>query len=80
MSRAVHNAILIGENSDSSDYEDEVAALNVCVRKEKTFQTRIDYFNLLDEDEFVRRFRLTKSTLDKVLNEIVDQIKNPTNR
>ncbi|CAI6361194.1 unnamed protein product [Macrosiphum euphorbiae] len=80
MSRAVYNALLITEDSDSSDFEEEMSAFNVCVRKIKTFNPRIDYFNLLDENEFIRRFRLKKSTFDKVLNEIVDQIKNSTDR
>jgi len=79
MSRAVHNAFLIGEDSDS-DFEDDIEAFNVCVRKYKSFQPRIDYFNLLDEVEFVKRFRLTKSTVERVLNELVDQLKHPTNR
>lgn len=77
MSRAVHNAFLIGEDSDSSDFENDIIA---CVRKCQSFQPRIDYFNLLEEDEFVKQFRLTKSTVIKVLNEIADQIKHPTNR
>lgn len=57
-----------------------MSAFNVCVRKIKTLNPRIDYFNLLDENEFVRRFRLKKSTVDKILNEIVDQLKNSTDR
>lgn len=79
MSRAVHNALLI-EDSDSSDFEKDIAMFNVCIRKCQSFQPRIDYFNLLDEEEFVKRFRLKKSTVVKVLNEIADQLKHPTNR
>ncbi|KAF0703543.1 Uncharacterized protein FWK35_00036697 [Aphis craccivora] len=55
MSRAVHNALLITEDSDSLDFEEEMSAFNV-------------------------RFRLEKSTVDKVLSEIVDQLKNSTDR
>lgn len=79
MSRAIHNALLI-EDSDSSDFEDDIAMFNVCIRKCQSFQPGIDYFNLLDKDEFVKRFRLTKSTVVKVLNEIADQLKHLTNR
>jgi len=50
MSRAVYNALLITGDSDSSDFEEEMSAFNVCVRKIKTFNPRIDYFNLLDEN------------------------------
>lgn len=57
-----------------------IATFNVCVRKCQSFQLRIDYFNLLEEDEFVKLFRLTKSTVVKVLKEIADQLKHPTKR
>jgi len=80
MSRAVHNANLIDEDSDSSEFENEINAFNVCLRKEKTFHPRVNYFEVYDEEEFVKRFRLTKSTVKKVLNEIVDQLKTTTNR
>lgn len=79
MSRAVHNSLLIGEDSDSSDFENEITAFNMCLRKDKTYQPRVNYFNIYDEEEFVKRFRLTKSTVGKVLNEIVDQLKTSTN-
>jgi len=49
MSRAVHNVLLTAEGSDSSDFE-EVAAFNLCVRKDKSFTPRINYLNLLDKD------------------------------
>lgn len=55
-------------------------SFNVCVRECKSFKHRIDRFNLLDENEFIKRFRLSKSTVYKIQNEIVDQLKNPTNR
>lgn len=73
MSRAMHNALNY-EESDSSDFENEIVTLNKFVRKSKIFQHRINYCEMYDEEEFVKRFRLKKQTVEKVLNEIVDQI------
>lgn len=35
MSRAVHNELLMIDDSDTSDFEGEISAFNVCVRKNK---------------------------------------------
>lgn len=80
MSRAVHNMIVVNEDSDLSDFQDDMVAFNVCIRKSKTYQPRIDYFNVYDDNEFFKRFRLKKPTVEKVLNEIVHQLKSLTNR
>ena len=45
MSRAIHNAMLINEDSDSSDFEGDIVAFYACVRKCRSFKERIDYFN-----------------------------------
>lgn len=74
MSRAVHNAFFFGEDIDLSDFECEKAAFNVFVWKNKLFRPCFDYFNLFDEDEFFQVFYLTKPTVDKVLNKIIDQL------
>jgi len=55
MSRAVHNALLIVEDSGNlSDFEDGIAAFNVYDRKNRSFLPHIDYLNLFVEYEFVR--------------------------
>lgn len=79
MLRAVHNSLLLGEE-DFSDFESDISAFNVAVRKSKTFRTRNNYFEFFDEEEFVKIFRLKKTTVERVLNEIVDEITYPTNR
>lgn len=53
MSQVMHNVLLIAEDNNSSDFDDDRQHL-MCIRKCKSFQPRIDYFNLLDEDEYVK--------------------------
>jgi len=80
MNRVLHNYGLIDQESDSSDFENEMAELNVPIRKEKKFAERKNYFELLDEVEFQKRFRLKKQTVEMVLEELLDQIKYSTDR
>eukprot|EP00102_Acyrthosiphon_pisum_P018215 XP_008189891.1 PREDICTED: uncharacterized protein LOC103311868 [Acyrthosiphon pisum] len=80
MNRVIHNYGLIDQESDSSDFENEMAEFNVAIRKEKIFRERKNYFELLDEVEFQKRFRLKKQTVKIILEELQDQIKYPTNR
>ena len=80
MNRVLHNYGLIDQESDSSDFENEMAEFNVAIRKEKIFRERKNYFELLDEVEFQKRFRLKKRTVKMILEELQDQIKYPTNR
>lgn len=80
MNRVLHNCGLIDQESDSSDFENEIADFNVAIREKKKFGERKNYFELLDEVEFQKRFRLKKQTVEMVLEELLDQIKYPTNR
>lgn len=80
MNRVLHNYGLTEQESDSSDFENEMAELNVPIRKEKNFAERKNYFELFDEVEFQKRFRLKKQTVEMVLEELLDQIKYATDR
>jgi len=62
MNRVLHNYGLIHQESDSSDFENEMAELNVPIRKEKKFAERKNYFELL------RRNRVSKTISFKETN------------
>lgn len=48
------------EYSSLSDIEDKMAEFHLAIRKEKIFQERKYYFELLNEIEFLKLFRLKK--------------------
>lgn len=57
MERAMLNYNLIDQESDSSEYENEMAELNVIIRKQTIFRQRKNYLELINEVEFLKRFR-----------------------
>lgn len=62
----------------SSDEEDEVAG-QYQPRRERLVRDRIDFFNVLSENQFFARFRLRKLTVLNLLDMIQDQISTATN-
>lgn len=46
----------------------------------RVFKPRVDYFNELDETEFLARFRLSKCTVNQVHNLIKHKIMSKTQR
>lgn len=66
------------DSSDSdSDLEDYV---NVVLRRPRTLHQRPDHINYWDDLDFFNRFRLTKNTVQILVNEIQEQIRYPTER
>lgn len=49
-------------------------------RRPKTFCRRPNYFEELDNIDFFCKFRLSKQTVEIILEEIEDNISYPTNR
>lgn len=80
MNKVIHNSGLVDSESESTDFENEIAEFNMIIRNEKIFRKRKNYFELFNEDEFLKRFRLKKQTVENVLEEIHHEIKYPTNR
>ena len=70
----MHNALHY-EESDSSDFENEIVTLNQLVRRKKIFHQRINYFEIYNEEEFLKRFRLKKQTVKT----FAYLLANPTN-
>lgn len=63
-------------SSTSSSDENEV----VFIRRPKVYKERRNYFDILDDVEFFNRFRLTKQTVENILQQINHSIRLPTNR
>lgn len=64
-----------------SDSDSEIEfILNLPARKPRRFQSRTDYLNILDEEEFSRRFRMTKASFRLLLSKIRDEIEPATAR
>lgn len=68
ISRTIHNSFLFVEESNSSDFEDEITALNMPLRKSKNVQPHQNYFQLFDDKENLKQSGLKKLTVEKVLN------------
>ena len=64
----------------SESDEDLEFIYNIPVRKSRRFQTRQDFVAILDEKEFLRRFRLTKQSFQVILAMIRDKLSPQTNR
>ncbi|KAI4455517.1 hypothetical protein MML48_9g00004453 [Holotrichia oblita] len=63
-------------SSTTSSSEEEV----IVVKRRKIYKERKNDFELLDELEFFNRFRLTKQTVENILQQIDPMIRLPTNR
>lgn len=48
--------------------------------REYVIRPRIDHFTHWNDSEFFNRFRLSKPTVEFILQNIVEEIQNPTNR
>lgn len=69
-------------SSDLEDISDQEMCEEFCyevIRKQSTIMTRTNHFNLLGDNEFYVRFRLTKASAYAVLELIGPHIKNKTN-
>lgn len=64
------------DTSSSSSSEDE----EIIIRRPKIYKNRKNYFEIYDELDFFERFRLTKTAVQGILQEIEHMIKLPTNR
>jgi hypothetical protein len=67
--------------SSDSDDEEMINIVEHLARPRKVprVQMRKDHFNYWDDEEFYRRFRLSKETIVLLLDQITDAIKHPTN-
>ncbi|XP_051165640.1 putative nuclease HARBI1 [Leptopilina boulardi] len=61
----------------SSDDEDLLPIIN---RRPRIIKDRINYMETFDDVDFVRRFRLSKNTVNELLIEIQDQLQSATQR
>ncbi|KAJ8914243.1 hypothetical protein NQ315_003608 [Exocentrus adspersus] len=61
-------------SSSSSEYEE------IFVRRRKLYRQRRPCFDMYDDLEFFDRFRLTKNTVENLLQKIEGTIALPTNR
>ncbi|KAL6977982.1 hypothetical protein U1Q18_050572, partial [Sarracenia purpurea var. burkii] len=70
---------LSSEDSDSED-EDflELVLLIQFPRRRKIFHQRKDYFNELPDEDFFQRFRLSKTTVQFLIEKLRDQISSRT--
>lgn len=66
---------------DSSESDDDLNFINnIATRKPREFRLRKDYLEILDDENFHKRFRLTKSTFRFVLEKIRAKISSRTRR
>ncbi|KAJ8911003.1 hypothetical protein NQ315_011268 [Exocentrus adspersus] len=68
--------MLFSSSSSSSSSEDE----EIFVRRRKLYRQRRPCFDMYDDLEFFDRFRLTKNTVENLLQQIEGMIALPTNR
>lgn len=68
------------ELTDDEDFVDVVEMLGNVRRKHPHFQERKNYFDILTDDEFIQRFRLSKQVSRFVIERIREQIMSPTDR
>jgi hypothetical protein len=66
-------------NLSESDSDIEFIA-NIPVRKPRKFRERSNYLNILDDDEFLRRFRISKRSFQLMLEFIRPEIEPQTAR
>lgn len=67
-------------NSESDDLSDaEYAAVIGDVNRNRIIRLRPNHFDIWDDVDFYRRFRLSKQTAHIVLNKIAPYIENTTN-
>lgn len=64
-------------SSSDSDFE-FIDGINA--RKPRNFSFRPDYLHVLDDNEFIRRFRLSKTSFELILNKIRPTISPTTLR
>lgn len=50
------------------------------IRRPKIFRRRPNYFDELDDLDFFSKFRLSKPTVEMIVDQIEDTISYPTNR
>lgn len=65
--------------SDSDD-EDLIDFVNMVYKRPYTIRIRPDHYNAWDDEDFFARFRLSKETVQQVLESIQHLIRFPTNR
>ena len=63
-------------DEDDEEIEQDVRVLRVLQHQ---VRLRINYFEELNENEFVNRFRLSKQSVTMLLNRIHDQLEHVTN-
>nr|CAH7737744.1 unnamed protein product [Callosobruchus chinensis] len=66
------------EMSDDEDFVEAIEILRNARRRRKRYRDRIDHFLLWNDDDFIRRFRLSKQGVRFVVNQIEAQIKSRT--
>jgi hypothetical protein len=65
----------------TSESDEDIAFINaINVKKPRKFAERVDYFEVLEEIGFLRRFRLSKSSFSIVLGRIQHEISPTTKR
>lgn len=62
------------------DYDVNVYDEEFVVRRPKIFRRRPNYFKELDNFDFFSKFRLSKPTVEMIIDQIQDNILYPTNR
>lgn len=62
-----------------SDSDNEIID-SIRIPKPRKFQNRPDFLNSLDEDEFIKRFRIGKNSFQFILGKIRDKISCTTER
>lgn len=65
-----------------TDEEDFIDMINLFVhrRYRPIIQERINYFQYYDDQDFIKRFRLSKQGTMFLINQIRNQIASPTNQ
>lgn len=65
--------------TDDEDFIDMIN-LNIPRHYRPVIQERINYFHYYDDQDFIKRFRLSKQGTRFIINQIRDQIASPTNQ
>lgn len=74
------------EFQDFDDFDDsdedymELVVLRCFPRRRKILQPRRDYFECLPDEDFFQRFRLSKSTVQFIIDKLRGAISSPTTR
>lgn len=63
-----------------TDDEDDLINFVEAPRRDRQFRDRPDHFNLWNDQEFVTRFRISKRSVENLLEQIGHFLERPTNQ